>query len=77
MVSYQTEDEWTIHGILHLPEEGTRGPVPGVVLLGEPGWILQTTYNSRARMLVESGMAALSIDMRGTGSSVGGRNFST
>lgn len=77
VVNFQTEDGWTIYGILHLPEEGTRDPVPGVVLLGEPGWILQTTYNSRARMLVESGMAALSIDMRGTGSSVGGRNFST
>ena len=69
-VSYQTEDGWTIHGTLVLPEGDTRVRAPGVVLVSEPGMRIRTIYNANlVRTLIRNGMVVLTIDVRGTSSS--------
>lgn len=76
VVSYQTEDGWTIYGTLHLPENVSGVPAPGIVLLPEPEWVDRSIYGSYlAEELAEKGMAALSIDFRGTGASIGKGDF--
>ena len=75
-VSFPTEDGWTIYGTLYLPTAGSPAPVPGVVLLTEPEWVDRSIYDTYlARKLAKGGMAALSIDLRGTGSSLGKKEF--
>src|ERR1700722_19165388 len=71
-VKFQTEDGWTISGTLYLPQNISGVAVPAVVLLPEPGWVDRSIYESYvATKLAKSGMAALSIDVRGTGGSSG------
>lgn len=75
-VSYQTEDGWTIHGTLVLPEGDTRVRAPGVVLVSEPGMRIRTIYNANlVRTLIRNGMVVLTIDVRGTSSSHGKKDF--
>jgi dienelactone hydrolase len=74
-VSFQAGDGWKITGTLYLPDN-VSAPVPAVVLLTEPGWVDRSIYdNYLSRKLAKNGMAALSIDMRGTGGSAGGKEF--
>ena len=75
-VSYQTEDGWTIVGTLFLPQGDTTARMPAVILLPEPGWIDRSTFEGYlVDKLAKSGIAALSIDFRGTGSSLGKKDF--
>jgi dienelactone hydrolase len=70
-VSYRTEDGWTIHGNLYLPKEAAA-PAPAIVLLPEPGWVDRSIYDTYlAQKLAKDGIAAIAIDVRGTGSSLG------
>ncbi len=76
-VSFQTEDGWTIHGTLRVPEGATAGSeVPGVLLLHKLGHD-RTDYDALLKItgladdLKAAGLAALSIDWRGRGESMG------
>jgi dienelactone hydrolase len=70
-VTFQTEDGLTIYGTLHMPVAPPRTPVAGVVLFAEPGWIVRSTFDGRlGRDVAElEGMAALTVDVRGTAQS--------
>ena len=75
-MSFPTEDGWTIYGTLYLPEQAARAPVPGVVVLSEPGWVVRMIHRSNiAQGITDQGMAALTIDMRGSGTSYGKKDF--
>ena len=75
-VSFQTEDGWRIDGSLFLPERLPETPMPGVILLTEPGWIDRTTFSGYlATHLAELDVAVLAIDFRGMGSSLGKKDF--
>lgn len=75
-VSFPTEDGWTIYGTLYAPEGSTSGAVPGVVILNEPGWVIRMIHaNNIARFVREKGMAVLTIDLRGSGTSYGEKDF--
>jgi len=79
-VTFKAEDGWPLMGTLHLPEKLSPRPVPGVVLIAEPEWIVRSTFDGedRARALAKTyGIAALSLDMRGSGGSLGQQYFST
>lgn len=74
-VSFVAADGWKIAGTLYLPDNIT-GPIPGIILLTEPGWVDRSIYdNYLSRKLAKNGMAALSVDMRGTGGSAAGAEF--
>src|SRR5437588_251177 len=74
-VSFSAADGWKITGTLYLPGS-ISAPIPAVVLLTEPGWVDRSIYdNYVSRKLAKNGLAALSIDMRGTGGSAGGKEF--
>ena len=76
LVSYQTEDGWIIHGTLFFPQTASPMPVPGVVILSEPGIRNQDTHSGNlARAVNERGMVALTIDMRGNSLSYGKKDF--
>lgn len=75
-VSYVTEDGWTIYGTLFLPKEAARAAVPGVIVLSEPGKRNRDVNSANlARAVRDKGMAVLTIDLRGTGSSYGKKDF--
>ena len=79
-VTFKAEDGWPLMGTLHLPEQPSARPVPGVILIAEPEWIVRSTFDGedRARALATThGIAALSLDMRGSGGSLGSRYFAT
>ena len=87
LVSFETEDGWTIGGALFVPDPPPRTPVPGVVFVGTPGDDLSTApllippsnYSAAAEgpksnpnaELQRLGMTSLFIDMRGRGRSMG------
>ena len=78
-VNFQTEDGWKIQATLYMPK--VTGPVPAVVVLNEPGGpnlsqhIRQIGGNISRGVAERIGMAALSIDVRGTGHSFGKKYF--
>ena len=78
-VNFQTEDGWKIQGTFYMPKVG--GPAPAVVVLNEPGGpnssqhIRQIGANISRGVAERIGMAALSIDVRGTGHSYGKKYF--
>jgi dienelactone hydrolase len=78
-VNFKTEDGWTIRGTFYMPK--TAGPVPALVVLNEPGspnlgqHIRQSGGNISRGVADRIGMAALSIDVRGTGHSFGKKYF--
>ncbi len=75
-INYQTEDGWTIHGTLYAPTKSAQGPVPGVVLISEPGMRIRTIFSTYpTKLLRENGMFVLAIDARGTSASHGKRDF--
>ncbi len=74
-VSFATEDGWTIYGTLYMPTN-ISGPVAGAVMLSEPGIRNRDVHSANlARAVREKGMAALTVDLRGTGSSYGKKDF--
>lgn len=75
-VSFQAEDGWTIYGTLFFPKQAGNGPVPGVVVLSEPGWVVRMIHGGNiCAGIADNGMAALAIDMRGSGASYGKKDF--
>ena len=75
-VSFGAEDGWTLYGTLFLPDDIARGPVAGAVLLSEPGIRNRDVHSANlARALREKGMAVLTVDLRGTGTSYGKKDF--
>ncbi len=78
-VSFQTEDGWKIQATLYMPKVG--GSVPALVVLNEPGGpnlsqhIRQIGGNIARGVAERIGMAALGIDVRGTGHSFGKKYF--
>jgi dienelactone hydrolase len=78
-VNFQTEDGWMIQGTFYMPN--LAGPVPALVVLSEPGGpnlsqhIRQIGANISRGVADRIGMAALSIDVRGTGHSFGKKYF--
>ena len=68
-VSFQTEDGWTIHGTLHLPDDlDENEKLPGVVLT-HGGRHDSQAFHHLAPLLVKKRLAALRIDWRGRGKS--------
>jgi dienelactone hydrolase len=68
-VSFRSQDGWTLHGILHMPQGADkRSPVAGVVL-AHGARHDQQTYYYLARDLVKKGLAVLTFDWRGKGRS--------
>ena len=78
VVTFKTEDGLTLYGTLHLPKN-PQPPFAGAVLFAEPEWIVRSTYDAGlAHDLAENyGIAALTVDFRGTAGNVNGRMFQT
>jgi dienelactone hydrolase len=74
-VSFQTEDGWTLYATYYVPQGSAQGQVPGLVVLSEPGWVPRNIGGNISRGVAANGMAALSVDMRGTASSFGDKDF--
>ena len=77
VVTFETEDGWKLVGSVFLPPQQSGGaPRPGVVLLSEPGWEDRTIFTTYlAEDLAQSGFVALTVDYRGTGASLGAKDF--
>lgn len=76
VVEFQTEDGWTIQGDLYLPAAASRGAIPAAVLLSEPDWEDRSIYDAYLGPdFAKNGIAALAIDVRGTGKSGGQKQF--
>ncbi len=72
VVSFSTSDGWKITGNLTLPDQPSSGPIPAVVMLTEPGWVDRSIYATYlSDDFAKAGIAALSIDLRGSGNSLG------
>ena len=78
-VNFQAEDGWMIQGTFYMPK--VAGLAPALVVLNEPGGpnlsqhIRQIGGNIGRGVAERIGMAALSIDVRGTGHSFGKKYF--
>jgi dipeptidyl aminopeptidase/acylaminoacyl peptidase len=75
-ISFHTKDDWTIYGTLHLPvSASSERPAPGVLLLHGAGHdrdaFASFVYPGMAEILASQGVAALRIDWRGRGQSMG------
>jgi len=76
IVTFQAEDGWNLTGSLFLPQESGGDPRPGVLLLSEPGWEDRTIFTSYlGEDLAERDFVAMSMDYRGTGASLGEKDF--
>src|SRR5437867_2453580 len=72
VVNYQTDDGWGIQGDLYLPPTPPNHPIPAAILLSEPDWAERSIYDAYLGPdYARSGIAALAIDVRGTGKSRG------
>jgi dienelactone hydrolase len=68
-VSFRSDDGWTLHGLLRLPDGADAAArVPGVLLVHGAKHD-QQTYHFMAREIAKHGMAALRFDWRGKGQS--------
>ena len=68
-VSFRSEDGWTLHGLLRLPDgAGGDAKVPGVLLVHGAKHD-QQTYHFLSQEIAKRGMAALRFDWRGKGRS--------
>lgn len=79
-VTFRAEDGWPLMGTLHLPDQPSDHPIPGVILIAEPEWIVRSTFDAADRgpaLAKKFGIAALSLDMRGSGGSLGSQYFAT
>ncbi len=79
-VNFQTEDGWTIYGSLHLPALGEPARrAPAALLLHAAGHdrdaFTSFVYPGMAQILASQGVAALRIDWRGRGQSIGEREY--
>lgn len=68
-VSFRSDDGWTLHGMLRLPDGAdAAAKVPGVLLVHGAKHD-QQTYHFMAQEIAKRGMAALRFDWRGKGQS--------
>jgi len=68
-VSFRSEDGWTLHGLLRLPDGAdANAKVPGVLLVHGAKHD-QQTYHFMAQEIAKRGMATLRFDWRGKGQS--------
>lgn len=74
-VSFQAEDGWTLYATYYPPERAPQVAVPGLVVLSEPDSTPRNIGSNIARSAAANGMAALTIDMRGTAASFGKKDF--
>ncbi|MBX3279329.1 MAG: alpha/beta fold hydrolase [Acidobacteria bacterium] len=79
-ISFLTADGITIHGVLHLPDgAGSGNRVSAALLLHGAGHDCEAfasfVYPGMAQLLASQGVAALRIDWRGRGLSIGDREF--
>ncbi len=79
-VIFQTEDGWTIYGSLHLPAGASvEHTVPAALLLHGAGHDREAftsfVYPGMAQILNSQGVAALRIDWRGRGQSIGEQEY--
>jgi dienelactone hydrolase len=76
VVSFPASDGWKLAGTLYLPKNSAGAKAPAAVLLAEPAWEDRTVYGSYlAGDLAKNGFAVLTLDYRGTGGSVGAKDF--
>ncbi|MSO20665.1 MAG: hypothetical protein EXQ56_09430 [Acidobacteria bacterium] len=76
VVHFTASDGWKLTGTLYLPKVPTSARVPAAVLLSEPAWEDRTVYGTYlSGKLAENGYAVLTLDYRGTGASVGKKEF--
>jgi len=76
IVHFDSGDGWKLTGTLYLPKVSPGARVPAAVLLSEPAWEDRTVYGTYlSGKLAESGYAVLTLDYRGTGASVGKKEF--
>jgi dienelactone hydrolase len=74
-VTFETEDGWILHATLYLPPETGDTPLPGMVIMSEPDWVPRSISDEISLGVVEIGMAALAVDVRGTDASFGEKEF--
>jgi len=79
-IKFQTEDGWTIYGSLHLPATASAdAPAPAALLLHAAGHdrdaFTSFVYPGMAQLLNAQGVAALRIDWRGRGESIGPQEY--
>lgn len=65
-ISTRTKDGFPLHGRIHLPREAT-GPVPAVLVVGDPTARSRSGYNPFKQLLATRGYAVIEIDHRGKG----------
>jgi cephalosporin-C deacetylase-like acetyl esterase len=74
-LSFNAEDGWPLRATLHEPTGQLRQKAPAVILMAEPGLRLRNIFGVLAQPLAEMGCVVLSLDMRGSGSSYGPKDF--
>lgn len=79
-IHFRTDDGWTIYGSLHLPvSAGSDRKAPATLLLHGAGHdrdaFTSFVYPGMAQILTSQGVAALRIDWRGRGQSIGAMEF--
>jgi dienelactone hydrolase len=74
-LSFEAEDGWPLRATLHEPTQPLRPKAPAIVLLAEPGLRLRNIFGILAQPLAELGFVVLSLDMRGSASSHGAKDF--
>src|SRR5262249_30049150 len=79
-VKFDTEDGWTIHGSLHLPAGASaEDHAPAALLLHAAGHdrdaFTSFVYPGMSQILNSQGVAALRIDWRGRGESIGSQEY--
>jgi dienelactone hydrolase len=74
-VTFETEDGWTLYATIYLPPDTGPTPIPGLVIMSEPDWVPRTISDEISLGVNEIGMAALTVDVRGTDASVGAKAF--
>ncbi len=70
-ISFQSEDGWTLHGTLRVPDGmGEKSPSPAVALI-HSSFTDRHIYDHLAELMVKLGVTVLSFDTRGRGRSQG------
>lgn len=74
-LSFQAEDGWSLRATIHEPAQPLQPKAPGIILLAEPELRLRNIFGVLAQPLAERGFVVLSLDMRGSASSHGSKDF--
>jgi dienelactone hydrolase len=70
-VTFKSDDGWTLHGTLRLPEGVSESaPTPGVVML-HSSFTDRHIFDHLAELMVQRGLVVLNFDTRGRGKSTG------